>query len=404
MRTKRGSASRRRRDAAVKPAAKTNKLANFYAMEGAVRGSIDLPFLVIVLVLLLMGLVALFTASHASAYYQYGDSYYYIKRQSMFAAVGIAAMLAAAYPHYNLYRKYALHFYVLTVVMLVMVLVPGIGIESYGATRWLGIGPLQFQPSELAKLAIVVAFAKYIDINYERMNKFSVGILPFVAFLGIMAALVVLEKHFSGTILIVLIGIVLMAVGGSPMRWIVGAGTVGAAGMLGMMLFTELGEHAKTRIDAWLDPFSYVQTDAWQAIQSLYAIGSGGLTGLGLGNSRQKYLYLPKPENDFIFSVVCEELGFIGAVVIIIFFILLVWRGFVIAFKAPDRFSSLVVIGIITHVAIQVIFNIAVVTNLFPTTGISLPFFSSGGTSLVILLAEMGIVLAISRYAKVEKT
>ncbi len=399
MRAKR---ARKVKDRAPKTA--SGSLAKLYAVPGAVRGSIDLPFLVIVLVLLLMGLVALFTASHASAYYQYGDSYHYIKRQFAFGVVGVAAMFMMAYPHYNLYRKYAMHFYVITTILLVLVLIPGVGVELYGATRWLGIGPLQFQPSEFAKLAIVLMFAKYIDINYERMNKFSVGILPFAVFLMIMAALVVLEKHFSGTILIVIIGIVMMAVGGSPMRWIVGAGTVGAAGMLGMMLFTELGEHAKSRIDAWLDPFSYVQTDAWQAIQSLYAIGSGGLTGLGLGNSRQKYLYLPKPENDFIFSVVCEELGFIGATFIILFFILLVWRGFVIAFKAPDRFSALVVIGIITHVAVQVIFNIAVVTNLFPTTGISLPFFSSGGTSLVILLAEMGIVLSISRYAKVEKT
>lgn len=362
-------------------------------------GSIDLVFLILVLSLLAFGLVMVASASYVSALHKTGDSYTYIKRQLLFAVIGVALMLTVPHFNYQRLRKFSIALLIVAVIMLVMVLIPGIGIVANGARRWLGFGGFTFQPSEIGKLAIIVVFASYMSANYRRMKEFKVGILIPAAVLATVCFLVAIETHVSGAILIFLVGVVLMFVGGTNLKWFFTIGGVGAAALAGFAILTP---YAKTRIDTWLNPFENVLGSGYQTVQSLYAIGSGGLLGLGLGQSRQKYLYIPEPQNDYIFSIICEELGFIGAMMVIVLFVLLIWRGFVIAYHAKDKFGSLLVVGIVSRVAIQAILNIAVVTNSVPPTGISLPFFSYGGTALVLLLIEMGIVLAVSRHSRME--
>ena len=258
--------------------------------------------------------------------------------------------------------------------------------------------PGTLQGSEIAKFAVVLVFAHIISLNHDRMQSFAVGVLPFALVLGVVAALMLLEPHLSGTLLILGIGAVLMFVGGTGLRWFVLAG-VGGAGAIAaaVVIMPDLVPYAADRLRSWQDPFADPLGDGHQTIQSLYAIGSGGAAGLGLGNSRQKHLFVPEPQNDFIFSIVCEELGFIGACAVVGLFVLLLWRGITIAARAPDRFGALLVVGFVVQVALQAVLNVAVVTNTIPNTGISLPFFSSGGTSLMMLLGEMGIVLSVSR-------
>ncbi len=244
----------------------------------------------------------------------------------------------------------------------------------------------------------MLVFSHIISLNHDRMEQFAVGVLPFALVLGVVAALMLLEPHLSGTLLILGIGAVLMFVGGTGLRWFVLAGVSGAAAIgAAVVILPDLVPYAADRLNAWLDPFADPLGDGHQTIQSLYAIGSGGATGLGLGNSRQKHLFVPEPQNDFIFSIVCEELGFVGACMVILLFVLLLWRGITLAAQAPDRFGALLVVGFTVQVALQAVLNVAVVTNTIPNTGISLPFFSSGGTSLMMLLGEMGIVLSVSR-------
>lgn len=359
---------------------------------------IDLVFLILVLCLLAFGLIMVASSSYVSALYKYGDSYHFIKRQLIFAVAGVGFMLAVPRFDYHQLRRLSLLLLGASILMLVFVLIPGIGIKVNGARRWLGIGAFRFQPSEVGKLALIVIFASYMSANYKRMKEFKVGILMPMAVLAAVCGLVVMEPHISGAVLIFSVGAVMIFVGGSNLKHIFSLGGIGIA-LVGTALLTP---YAKTRIDTWLDPFSDPTGEGFQTIQSLYAIGSGGPLGLGLGQSRQKYLYIPEPQNDYIFSIVCEELGFIGAMMVIVLFVLLIWRGFVIAYHAKDKFGSLLVVGIISRVAIQTILNIAVVTNSVPPTGISLPFFSYGGTALLMLLFEMGIVLAVSRQSRME--
>lgn len=362
-------------------------------------GSIDLVFLILVLCLLSFGLVMVASSSYVSALYRTGDSYTYIKRQLLFAVGGVALMLAAPRLNYQRLRKYSIGFLIFSVILLILVLIPGIGIVANGARRWLGFGSFTFQPSELGKLAIILVFASYMSANHKRMEEPKVGILIPGAVLALVCGLVAIETHISGAILIFCVGAVLMFVGGVNLKWFLGIGGIGAAALAGFAIFTP---YAKTRLETWLNPFENVLGSGYQTVQSLYAIGSGGPLGLGLGQSRQKYHYIPEPHNDYIFSIICEELGFIGALMVIVLFVLLIWRGFVIAYHAKDKFGCLLVVGIISRVAVQAILNIAVVTNSVPPTGISLPFFSYGGTALVVLLIEMGIVLAVSRYSRME--
>jgi len=383
---------------------KKNKQHNTAAIT-RVKGSIgrvDIPFLLLVFALLIFGLIMVASSSHVFALYKYGDSYHYIKRQLFFAIVGIVIMFVSAFFDYHKFRKYAFPLLIIAVFLLILVLIPipGISIKANGARRWLNFG-VQFQPSEIGKFAIIVSFASYISANYKHMNKFKVGVFPLAVMLATVVGLVAVETHLSGAILILAIGAVMMFVGGVPIRYFVGAITAGVGGLAGIILFTP---YMQSRIKMWLDPFSDPQGAGYQIIQSLYAIGSGGLMGLGLGQSHQKHLYIPEPQNDYIFSIALEELGFVGGLFIILLFVLLIWRGFYIAFHSRDKLGSLLVIGIVSRVAVQTVLNIAVVTNALPSTGISLPFFSYGGTALVMLLFEMGVVLSVSRFSYMEKS
>ena len=313
-------------------------------------------------------------------------------RQLVFALLGVGAMLLASRLPMAFYRRVAFPFLFGTVFLLM--LVPLIGVKANGSRRWLGIGGLTLQPSELAKLAVILSFAVLICRFRGRMRSFRWGILPFAAILGVLVGLLVLEPHFSASVILLAIGAVMLFLGGVRLGWF--AGAFGAAGA-GLAVLLTFFPYASSRVNTWRDPFSDTSDRGYQIVQSLYTIGSGGLSGLGLGGSRQKFLYLPEEHNDFIFSVVCEELGFIGAALILCLFALLILRGFWIAFHCRGRFSFLVVAGITSLLAIQVFLNVAVVTNLVPCTGISLPLFSYGGTALLIQLFELGIVLSASR-------
>ena len=356
----------------------------------------DLPFLLLILTLVAFGLVMLGSASWAVGLYRRGDAYAYLRPQLLFAAVGLAALWAASRVDYHIYHRLAWPLLGLSLVLLAVVLFMP---EYNGCKRWIvlpGLGTLQ--PSEIAKFSVVLVFSHIIALNQSRMDQFRVGVLPFAAILGVVAVLMLLEPHLSGTLLILAIGAVLMFVGGTGLRWfgLAGAGALTALS-LALVLLPDLVPYAADRLSSWLDPFADPLGDGHQTIQSLYAIGSGGATGLGLGNSRQKHLYVPEPQNDFIFSILCEELGFVGAALVLVLFFLLLWRGLVIAVRAPDKFGALLAVGFVVQVCLQAVLNIAVVTNTIPNTGISLPFFSSGGTSLMMLLGEMGIVLSVSR-------
>lgn len=361
------------------------------------RKKMDIPFLSLVLLLLCAGVISVLSASFARAYYDPtditgGNPTYYFVRQLVFACLGLALMFLASRMPMGFYRRFSMPLLAVSAVLLL--LVPLIGVEANGAKRWLGVGSLTLQPSEIAKIAVILAFSQIICRNRGRMKTFRYGILPFALILLAIVGLLVLEPHFSASVIIVAIGGVMIFLGGARLGWFVAAALIAGGGIA--VLLT-LFPYASTRITTWLDPFSSTSDEGYQIVQSLYTIGSGGLTGLGLGQSRQKYLYLPEEHNDFIFSVVCEELGFIGAAVILILFALLIIRGYWIALHTKDRYSFLVCAGLTTLLALQVILNVAVVTNLVPCTGISLPFFSYGGTALLIQLAEMGIILSVSR-------
>ena len=358
--------------------------------------AMDLPFLVLVLTLVGFGLVMLGSASGAVALYRRGDAFAYLRPQLLYAAMGIAGLWLASRVDYHIFHKLAWPLLGVSLVLLAVVLFMP---EYNGCKRWLvlpGVGTLQ--PSEIAKFSVVLVFSHIISLNHDRMRSFAVGVLPFVLVLGVVAALMLLEPHLSGTLLILGIGAVLMFVGGTGLKWFVLAGVSGVAAIgAAVVIMPDLVPYAADRLNSWLDPFADPLGDGHQTIQSLYAIGSGGAAGLGLGNSRQKHLFVPEPQNDFIFSILCEELGFLGACAVILLFSALLWRGITLAAHAPDRFGALLVVGFVVQVALQAVLNIAVVTNTIPNTGISLPFFSSGGTSLMMLLGEMGIVLSVSR-------
>lgn len=372
----------------------------------AARGPLDLPFLMLVLILLAIGLIMLLSASFPSAQAD-GDAFYYIKRQVIFAGLGVFAMFSVGKINYQRFRGFATIAILVSIGLLVLVIIPGIGIRSHNATRWLGIPgtEMRFQPSEIAKLGIIVYFAADIAKKRERMRTFRDGILPYGVILVIITVLMLLEPHMSGAILLLGIGAMMMIVGGIHWKWI--AMAVGGGGLAGyLVLFTDLMEkigYNSHRITTWKDPFWDATYRSYQMAQSYITIGSGGLLGVGLGKSRQKFMFLPEEHNDFIFAVVCEELGLVGATMIMVLFALLIMRGYWLAIHARDRFGSLLVVGVITQIALQTFLNIAVVSGLIPATGISLPFFSYGGTALAIQLAEMGVVLSVSRQIPAPK-
>ncbi len=372
-----------------------------------VKGGIDRPLLIIIILLLCFGTVMVFSSSFAAAYKDKGDSYHYIKRQIGFVAVGFLLMLGISRIDYRFMRKLTVLGFILCTVLLIFV--PIKGIASGQAVRWIKLPIVgRFQPSEPMKTMLVLMLAHYFATYQEKITDYRDfktsslwgDLYPYLI-VGFVCFLVALEKHFSGVIILFLIGTIVIFAGGARKFWLIvtaGAGTVIVSVAI---LFTG---YAKKRIDMWIHPENYTGLDEiYQTLQGLNAIGSGGFLGVGLGNSYQKYNYVPEPQNDFIFSIVCEELGFVGAIAVIILFVLLVWRGFVIAMKSPDTFTTLVVIGIIGKVGLQAILNIAVVTAVIPNTGITLPFFSYGGTALILLLIEMGIVLSISRFSYQNK-
>lgn len=373
-----------------------------------VTGSIDIPFLAITIALLTIGLIMLFSASYPSAYYYKNhDSYYYFTRQFVFAVVGLVAMAVMSKINYKWLRVVSMPLLAVTLLLLVIVLFYHTdlgGADSGSFKRWIPIGSFTLQPSDIAKFTIILTMATYVSNYYGKMRTFKYGICFPLGIIAVFCGLIYLEHHMSCTILMFLIGATLMFVGGSDWKLFAFGAAVLALVIFVVVTFPELLEnYAGDRIRAWLDK-DFSPTDLrWQTNNSLYAIGSGGLFGVGLGNSKQKYLYVAEPQNDFIFSIVCEELGFVGAAVIIVLFAALVIRGFVIASRCHDKFGALIVIGIAAQIGIQVILNIMVVTDTIPNTGIALPFFSYGGTAIMMLLFEIGVVLSISRKSSQKK-
>ncbi len=362
------------------------------------QGPMDLPFLLLVLLILSVGLIMMFSASYASAYYTEDSPAFFFVKQSLIGLAGVVIMLVISRINYQLFRGLSLLALLSATVLLL--LVPLIGRTAGGAKRWIYIGSFGFQPSEVAKLAIIMSFSAMIASFKDKMKTFRYGILPFISILALFAGLMLLQPHISGTILIVAVGGALMFAGGVHWGWFTGAIALAVGGAY--FVITNMA-HSISRITSWIDPFSDPRGDGYQIIQSLYAVGSGGLFGVGLGKSRQKHLYLPEQHNDFVFAIVCEELGLVGASIVILLFSLLIIRGYWLAIHARDRFGSLLITGVITLLALQTFLNIAVVTNFIPVTGMSLPFFSYGGTSLVIQLVEMGIILSVSRQNRTPK-
>lgn len=365
------------------------------------EGKVDVAFLSLVLVLLTIGLIMLFSASYVFSYTYYEDSFRFIFQQAKYAAVGLLFMFITSHIEYHFYRKITWIVFIIAVGLLGFLLAVPPMVSGMDVKRWFAVGSFSFQPSEIAKFAVILVFSHLIASNYKMMGKFKF-IALLVGVLGVVCILVFLEPHVSATLLIGAIGVVLMIVGGLNWKYIVGGLTVGGVGIAALLLSGVVG-YSSSRIQYWLDPWADASGKGYQTIQSLLAIGSGGIMGRGLGQSRQKFLWVPEPHNDFIFSIVCEELGLIGAVIIILLFCALVWRGFTIALKANDKFGCLMAVGLTFQVGLQAILNIFVVTNTIPNTGISLPFFSYGGTSLILLLTQMGMVLSISRQSNLKK-
>lgn len=371
-----------------------NKKTKSYS--GFFNNPMDFTMLIVVLILLSLGLTMVLSASTPKSLSEYGTSYQYFVKQLIFAILGIIAMLIISKIDYRFYQKFYKIAWIVSVILLALVLI--IGKEVNEAKRWIGITEtLSFQPSEVVKFLMIVFYAGILTKNRDELGNFWLGLVKHVAILAPIIVLLLLEPHFSVSIVILGTCCMMMIMAGCKFWQFVACGlTVGVPALVALVI---MAPYRLVRVTTFLDPWSDQLGKGWQVVQSLYAIGSGGLFGLGLGESNQKYLYLPEPHNDFIFSVLAEELGFLGCVVVIVLFALLIWRGVLTAMKAPDMFGSLIAVGITSLIAIQVIINIAVVTSSMPATGMPLPFFSYGGTSLFILLCQVGVLLNISRAA-----
>ncbi len=363
------------------------------------EGRIDKVFLMIVLLLLSIGSIMVFSASRAYADTHFGDENHFIRLQLLFAVLGIGVMILFSLPSPDFYKKYARIAYATTLLLLLLVLL--CGSSAGGAKRWLALGPLSFQPSEVAKTSLILILARYFSEQEEKLlcysekwQAFRYGILFPTLFFAADCALILLQKHLSCIIILFMLTVIMMFVAGSDMKrlFIFSLPIVGGVGA-----FAWFTEYTKRRLLIWFNPELYPTDGGWQTLQGLMAIGSGGFFGLGLFNSRLKYSYVSEPQNDFIFTIVCEELGFIGAILILLLFALFTLRGFRIGLSHRDPYCRLAAVGLTGKVAVQVLLNLGVITNLLPNTGISLPFFSYGGSSLVMLMAEMGIILSISR-------
>ncbi len=367
------------------------------------RSGIDWPFAVLVMILLSIGTTFVFSSSYVYAKYNYNDSYFFIRKQIGWVLLSLLVIyLVTRFADYLILKRFALPVFGISYLLLWCVFF--FGADANGAKRWIYFGPVSVQPSEIVKFSVILLISSYIvwleTKGRDLIRTFRYGVLPFVILVGMIGFPLYKQPHLSAMIIIFALIFILMYLGGVRTSILGGTLGVGIAGMLAIIMFTS---HGQSRINAWLHPELDPLGDGWQPLQSLYAIGSGGLWGVGLGQSKQKHVYLPEPQNDYIFSVICEEMGFVFAVALIILFLLLIWRGFHIAKNAPSKFSSLLVMGIIIQIGIQVFLNIGVVSGALPSTGVSLPFFSYGGSSLVIFMAEMGVVLNVSKYSYTEK-
>ena len=367
-----------------------NKTANF------INQPFDFILCVIIFILLALGIVMVLSASAPSALAATGKSYVYASRQLLAAVLGIISMFFFSKVNYGIYKKLYKVAYIFSVAILLLVLIPNVGIEGNGDTRWIKI-PLigQFQPSELTKIGLIIFYAGYLTEHKDELKDFWRGFVkPLCFIVPPIAILFFVQNHLSASLIIAMVSCIMMIIAGARLLYFIISGAIAGGGLLAYIIYKissgATGESFRLgRIVSFLDPWKDLTTTGWQVVQSLYAIGSGGLFGVGLGQSKQKYLWISEPQNDFIFAVVAEELGFVGCLIIMILFGILIWRGILIAIKAPDTFGSLLATGIISLVAVQVILNIAVVTSSMPNTGIPLPFFSYGGTALLILLSSM---------------
>ena len=361
-------------------------------------GKADFVLVVIILCLLMFGLVMLFSASSPSAL-QSGNVYSIIVKQSSISLIGCIGMIIAANYDYHRFRK--LSKALIIVCLALMVLVPVIGFVSHGATRQISLGPISFQPSELSKFALIIYFAsRFSEPKTESLANNRKNIIQSFIIVGMFVATCFMQSHLSAAMVIGLICLAMFIVAGLPMRIFWTFGGIGIAGMLGYGL---TASYRLDRFRALFNPFAYERGIGWQIIQSLYAVGSGGLFGLGLGQSRQKYRYLPEAHNDYIYAVICEELGFVGGIVVMLLFVALVWRGMSIALSAKDRLGMLMAFGITAVIGLQMLINIGVVLSVLPSTGMQLPFFSAGGTSMIVMLTGMGILLNISKSSRIKK-
>lgn len=366
----------------------------------AARRPVDYIVFISVFILLSFGLIIVFSASWPIALNDFGDVYYILKRQLLYTLIGFVGMFIAANFDYKKLEKLAPYAMAVAVALLILVLVPGIGRPTNDVWRWLYIGPFQLQPSEVAKAALILFFAQSLSKRKDKLKYFFKGFLPYIILVGIIAALLLKEPHLSCTIIIVLLASVLLFCAGARISHFI---IIAIPGIAALVVVVTTVPYMLERVLSFLNPWKDLRGDGWQVVQSLYAIGSGGLFGRGLGKSMQKFMYIPEPHNDFIFSILAEELGFIGVFAVLLLFGVFIWRGIRISVNAPDMFGSLVAIGITSLIAIQSLLNVAVVTSSVPPTGVSLPFFSSGGTSLVMFMTEVGILMNISRYSQRSK-
>ncbi len=389
---------RKKRTARQKPSPRRFGEIRGYGIRETIK-NVDKQFLAAIYILLAFGLLMVLSASSPIAYASSStnhDSFYYFKKQLMWACLGTVGMFITANYEYKKLKNWAFPALVLSVVLLLLVLVPGIGRKINDARRWIYIGPINFQPSEVAKITTIVFFSYSLSKNYKELNNFGV-FLMYIAIIGVIALIIMMEPHFSCTMLIAATACILLLVAGAKFKHFF---ILACCGLPAVALMIIKAPYRMARVVTFLDPFKDIQGGGWQIVQSLYAIGSGGIFGAGLGQSRQKYMNIPEPQNDFIFSILAEEFGLLGAILVALMFIFLIARGVKIALNAPDLFGTLLATGIVAMIAIQTIVNIAVVTSSMPVTGMPLPFFSYGGTALAITMAEMGIVLNISRHNK----
>lgn len=357
----------------------------------------DLWMIVAIIGILAIGVVMVYSASAVAAFHDYGDAFYYVKRQLLFAVLGVAAMYMTMNVEYTIWRKYAIPAVLLCFGLLVIVLIPGLGVVRGGARSWLGIGSFGIQPSEFMKLAMVLFLAKLLSERPNQIGRFTTGLMPPLGIMGLAFALIMLQPDLGTGAVMIGASLLVIYVAGARLSHLGGLAFVGLVGFVGLIA---AAPYRLQRITAFLDPWQDPLGAGYQSIQSLYAIGPGGLVGLGLGMSRQKYNYLPEPQTDFIFSILAEELGFIGGTLLLLLFLLLIWRGMRTAITITDSYGSLLASGIVGIIAVQVLINIGVVIGLMPVTGITLPLVSYGGSSLTLLLTALGILLNLSRYAR----